>query len=144
MEILLIGATILIVAALLTAWLMTFARWFPIPGIEGGFLKDYNTMIRAHIDYVLMALFCLGFYAIKIPLAVTACWLVVIGGIANPTIFVIAAFDPQCCHNRFSLGGLRYRAIRHPLIALESLYFRLRHLASAQPPSRSTIPNAIC
>lgn len=95
MAILLIGATILIVAALLTAWLMTFARWFPVQGIDGGFLKDYNTMIRAHIDYVLMALFCLGFYAIKVPLATTACWLVVIGGIANPTIFVIAAFDPQ-------------------------------------------------
>lgn len=95
MEILLIGATILIVAALVAAWLMTFARWFPIAGIDGDFLKDYNTLIRAHIDYVLMALFCLGFYAIKVPLAVTACWLVVIGGIANPTIFVIAAFDPQ-------------------------------------------------
>lgn len=95
MAILLIGATILIVAALLTAWLMTFARWFPVQGIDGGFLKDYNTMIRAHIDYVLMALFCLGFYAIKVPLATTACWLVVIGGITNPTIFVIAAFDPQ-------------------------------------------------
>lgn len=95
MEILLIGATILIVAALVAAWLMTFARWFPIQGIDGDFLKDYNTLIRAHIDYVLMALFCLGFYAIKVPLAVTACWLVVIGGIANPTIFVIAAFDPQ-------------------------------------------------
>lgn len=95
MEILLIGAVILIVAALTSAWLMTFARWFPIPGIDGGFLKDYNTMIRAHIDYVLMALFCLGFYAVKVPLNITACWLVVIGGIANPTIFVIAAFDPN-------------------------------------------------
>ncbi|WP_305908185.1 hypothetical protein Q9L42_011905 [Methylomarinum sp. Ch1-1] len=95
MEILLIGAVILIVAALVSAWLMTFARWFPIEGIDGAFLKDYNTLIRAHIDYVLMALFCLGFYAIKVPLAVTACWLVVIGAIANPTIFVIAAFDPQ-------------------------------------------------
>lgn len=95
MNILLIGAVIMIFAVLASAWLMTFARWFPIPGIDGGFLKDYKTMIRAHIDFALMALFCLGFYAVKIPLPVVACWLVVIGGITNPSIFVIAAFDPD-------------------------------------------------
>ncbi len=95
MEILLVGAVIMMTAALAAAWLMTFARWFPVEGIDGAFLKDYNTMVRAHIDYVLMALFCLGFYAISVPIAIGACWLVVIGGIANPTIFVIAAFDPE-------------------------------------------------
>ncbi|GAB4270012.1 MAG: hypothetical protein Kow0065_20000 [Methylomicrobium sp.] len=94
MEILLIGATLMIVAALASAWLMTFARWFPVDGIDGGFLKDYKTMIRAHIDFVLMSLFCLAFYALKIPLPVAACWFVVIGGLANPSIFVIASFDP--------------------------------------------------
>lgn len=95
MEILLIGAVLMIFAVLLSAWLMTFARWFPINGIDGKFLTDYKTLIRAHIDFALMALFCLGFYAVKIPLSVTACWLVVIGGITNPTVFVIAAFDPN-------------------------------------------------
>lgn len=93
MEILLTGAAIMIVAALATAWLMTFARWFPVEGVDGAFLKDYKTLIRAHIDFVLMALFCLAFYAIKVPLPVVACWLVVIGGITNPGVFVIAAFD---------------------------------------------------
>lgn len=94
MEVLLIGAVIMIAAVLIAAWLMTFAKWFPIPGVDV-FLTDYNAMIRAHIDFVLMALFCLAFYAIKIPLPVEACWLVVIGGITNPTIFIIAAFDPD-------------------------------------------------
>ena len=41
------------------------------------------------------ALFCLAFYATKVPLPVIACWLVVIGGIANPCVFIIAAFDPE-------------------------------------------------
>jgi hypothetical protein len=95
MEILLKGAVVMVIAALASAWLMTFARWFPIKGIDGAFLKDYKTLIRAHVDYILMALLCLAFYAIKVPLSVTACWLVVIGGIANPSIFVIAAFDPN-------------------------------------------------
>jgi len=94
MEILLIGAVLMIFAVLASAWLMTFAKWFPVQGIDGEFLVDYKTLIRAHIDFALMALFCLGFYAVKVPLSVTACWLVVIGGITNPGVFVIAAFDP--------------------------------------------------
>ncbi len=95
MEILLIGAALMVFAVLASAWLMTFARWFPVKGIDGEFLTDYKTLIRAHIDFALMALFCLGFYAVKVPLSVTACWLVVIGGITNPSVFVIAAFDPN-------------------------------------------------
>lgn len=102
MEILLKGAVIMIVAALAAAWLMTFARWFPIQGVDGGFLKDYKTMIRAHVDYILMALLCLALYGIKVPLSVTACWLVVIGGITNPTIFTIAAFNPDFWNYRLS------------------------------------------
>jgi hypothetical protein len=64
MNILLLGATFCITALIVSAWIMTFARWFPIEGIDGKFLVDYKTMIRAHIDYALMALFNLGFYGI--------------------------------------------------------------------------------
>jgi len=93
MGVLLIGAVACITALILSAWLMTFARWFPIEGIDGKFLVDYKTMIRAHVDYALMALFNLGFYGSGIDLPVLACWCVAIGGFANPTIFTIAAFD---------------------------------------------------
>lgn|SRR5690554_2993935 len=97
MEVLLLGAVLMVTALILSAWLMTFARWFPIEGIDGKFLVDYKTMIRAHIDYALMGLFCLGFYAAAVSAGVTlsviACWCVVIGGFTNPTIFTVAAFD---------------------------------------------------
>ena len=97
MEVLLIGAAACCTALILSAWLMTFARWFPIDGIDGKFLVDYKTMIRAHVDYALMALFNLAFYAVgtSIELPTFACWCVAIGGFANPTIFTIAAFDPD-------------------------------------------------
>lgn len=72
---------------------MTFARWFIVDGIDGKFLVDYKTMIRAHVDYALMALFNLAFYGAGVDLPVFACWCVAIGGFTNPTIFVIAAFD---------------------------------------------------
>lgn len=99
MNVLLIGAVAMIAALILSAWLMTFARWFPIKGIDGAFLVDYKTMIRAHVDYALMALFSLGFYGAasgaNIALHPIACWCIAIGGFTNPTIFTIAAFDPN-------------------------------------------------
>lgn len=95
MEILLIGAVACIAALLLSAWLMTFARWIPIEGIDGKFLVDYKTMIRAHVDFALMALFNLAFYGLGFDLPVMACWCLAIGGFANPSVFVIAAFDPE-------------------------------------------------
>lgn len=93
MEILLIGAVACMTALILSAWLMTFARWFPIQGIDEKFLVDYNTMIRAHVDFALMGLFNLAFYGAGVELPVFACWCVAIGGFTNPCVFVIAAFD---------------------------------------------------
>ena len=46
MEILLIGAVAFMTALILSAWQMTFARWFPVEGINGEFLVDYKTMMR--------------------------------------------------------------------------------------------------
>lgn len=92
MDALLIGAVACVTALIVSAWLMTFAKWFPIPGVDE-FLIDYKTMIRAHVDYALMALFNLGFYGIGIELPAVACVCLAIGGFTNPTIFTIAAFD---------------------------------------------------
>lgn len=94
MEVLLIGAVACITALITSAWLMTFAKWFPIKGMDE-FVVDYKTLIRAHVDYALMALFGLAFYGLGIELPVVACWCIAVGGFSNPTIFTIAAFDPN-------------------------------------------------
>lgn len=94
MKILLVGSAACITALISSAWLMTFAKWFPIRAVDE-FLIDYKTMIRAHVDYALMALFGLGFYGTGIELPAIACWCLAIGGFTNPTIFTIAAFDPD-------------------------------------------------
>lgn len=94
MKILLVGSAACITALITSAWLMTFAKWFPIKAVDE-FLIDYKTMIRAHVDYALMALFGLGFYGTGIEFPAIACWCLAIGGFTNPTIFTIAAFDPD-------------------------------------------------
>jgi len=95
MEILLIGGVVTAGALIFSAWLMTFTRWYPIPGLDGKF--DYATMIRAHVDYALMSVFNFSFYGAAmgggVDLPIIACWCVVIGGITNPSIFVVAALD---------------------------------------------------
>ncbi len=42
MNVLLIGAVAMIAALILSAWLMTFARWFPIKGIDGVFSRLHD------------------------------------------------------------------------------------------------------
>jgi hypothetical protein len=93
-QILLVGSTACITALIVTAWLMTFAKWLPIPAVDR-FVVDYKTLIRAHVDYALMALFGLGFYGAGVELPTAACWLLAVGGFSNPTVFTIAAFDPK-------------------------------------------------
>jgi hypothetical protein len=96
MEVLLLGGAAMLFAVLSMAWLGTFARWFVIKGVDGGLVKDYGVLIKAHIDFVLMSLYCLAIYAAAktagITIPTTACWLIVIGGFTNPSIFLIAAF----------------------------------------------------
>ncbi len=94
MEVLLVGSAACITALIITAWLMTFAKWLPIPAVDA-FVVDYKTMIRAHVDYALMALFGVAFYGSGVELPIIACWCVAIGGFSNPTVFTIAAFDPN-------------------------------------------------
>ncbi|WP_159730894.1 hypothetical protein [Methylosinus sp. Ce-a6] len=93
MEILLIGAAACIVALIASAWLMTLAKWFPIGAVDA-FVIDYKTLIRAHIDYALMAALAVAFYGSGVELPIGACWCVAIGGFTNPTVFTVAAFDP--------------------------------------------------
>lgn len=99
MEILLKAGVILVFCSLACAWLGTFTRWFPIKGLDGGLVKDYGLLVKAHIDYILMAILNFGIYSVAkaaaIELPVEACWLIAIGGFTNPTVFTIAMLKPD-------------------------------------------------
>jgi hypothetical protein len=84
----------MLLSALVLAWIATFCRLIPFEPVAR-LIKDYGSLIRAHIDLLMMALFCMAFYAIRVPLPVEACWLVVIGGFANPSLFLLRAVDPR-------------------------------------------------
>lgn len=89
----------MIFAVLTMAWLGMLARWLVVPGVDGGRVKDYGVLVKAHIDFELMSLYCLAFKAaakaVGAELPAAACWLIAIGGFTNPGVFVIAAFKPD-------------------------------------------------
>lgn len=99
MEINLKMGVVLIFCSLACAWLGTFTRWFPIKNLDGGLIKDYGLLIKAHIDYILMAGLNLTIYAVAkaggFSLPVEACWLIAIGGFTNPTVFTVAMLKPD-------------------------------------------------
>lgn len=94
MKILLAGAAGMLLTALALAWIATFCRLIPFEPVAR-LVKDYGSLIRAHIDLLMMALLCMALYAIRVPLPVEACWLVVIGGFTNPSLFLLRAIDPS-------------------------------------------------
>jgi hypothetical protein len=94
MTILLAGAAGMLLLALVLAWVATFCRLIPFKPVAG-LIKDYGSLIRAHIDLLMMALLCMALYATRVPLPTAACWLVVVGGFTNPSLFLLRAVDPQ-------------------------------------------------
>jgi hypothetical protein len=93
-NILLVGAVAMLFAALALAWVATFAKLIPVPPIQRR-IKDYDALIRAHIDLLLMALFCMALYCVRIPLAKADCWMIVVGGFTNPSLFLLRALQPE-------------------------------------------------
>jgi ABC-type arginine transport system permease subunit len=124
MNILLVGAAWMLIVSLVLAWVATFAKlivWRPVAAL----IKDYGALIRAHIDLLLMALSCLALYAIRIPLPIVACWLVVIGGFTNPGLFLVRAINPvarpSLMRQVLRLASFSITTVGHGWIALAIL-----------------------
>jgi hypothetical protein len=94
MNVLLIGAVGMLFTALVLAWVATFAKLIVVRPVQA-LIKDYGSLIRAHIDLLLMCLLCLALYAIRIPIPAAACWMVVVGGFTNPSLFLLRAVRPD-------------------------------------------------
>ena len=94
MHVLLSGAVGMLFSALVLAWIATLAKLIVVRPIQA-LIKDYGSLIRAHIDLLLMSLLCLTIYAVRIPVPTAACWMVVIGGFTNPSLFLLRALNPE-------------------------------------------------
>lgn len=89
------GITLLL--ALVLAWMLTFTKALKIPFfIE--LIKNYDMLLSAHLDFLMMTMLLLGFYASKITLPKTVQWPMAIGSISNPGLFLIGSIFGQIHH----------------------------------------------
>ncbi|MGZ8251721.1 MAG: hypothetical protein ACXW1P_05005 [Methylophilaceae bacterium] len=87
------GAALWIIMALLLAWCMVAIN-FGVPPFKAIFAGKFTRLLQAHIDFLLMSALILGFYGARIPLPGTVRWAMVIGAFTNSSLFLLMAIFP--------------------------------------------------
>lgn len=88
--ILLRTASLSLLIALVLAWCLVFTIPMKIPYFLAIF-KDTEALLSSHLDFLMMTMLLLGFYASKITLPKYVIWPMAIGSIGNPTLFLFTA-----------------------------------------------------
>ena len=96
MKWLIVGSSIFVLASLALAWLATAVRILNVRSMRKRF-PAHDKLVKAHIDYLLMALLLMAYYllgdalAVEFPIWVIATML--FGGFLNPFLFIIVAMN---------------------------------------------------
>lgn len=105
--VLLRGATLWILMALLLAWCMV-GLYNKAPYLDVVFAGKFTRLLQAHIDFLLMSALILGFYAAKVPLPWHVRWAMVVGAFTNSSLFLLQAIfpalDPTLADSAPSIG----------------------------------------
>ena len=99
MSLLVIGASVFILISLALAWLSSAVRIMRIPALKKLFPSSDN-IVKAHIDFLLMALLIIALYLLGRQLNVVypdwVIWSMLIGGFTNPfTFLIVAMYTPE-------------------------------------------------
>jgi hypothetical protein len=87
------GASLWILMALLVAWCMVGIN-FGVTPLKLIFAGKFTRLLQSHIDFLLMSALILGFYAAKVPLPWTVRWAMVTGAFTNSSLFLLMAIFP--------------------------------------------------
>lgn len=92
--VLLRGATLWLLVALILAWCLVFMK-LELPLVKMIF-KDFHRLLQGHIDFLLMSALLFGFYAAKVPLPLPwhVRWSMVIGAFTNSSLFLMQSMFP--------------------------------------------------
>lgn len=91
--ILLRGASMWILMALLLAWCMV-GLYNNAPYLDMIFAGKISRLLQSHIDFLLMSSLLLGFHAAKVPLPWHVRWAMVVGAFTNSSLFLLQAIFP--------------------------------------------------
>jgi hypothetical protein len=87
-----VGASAFIILSLVIAWMATAVRILNVKPLKQMFPAHQN-LVKAHIDYILMALLLMAFYLINVELPVWIIGAMLVGGFLNPFLFIVAAMN---------------------------------------------------
>ena len=92
-ELLLRGAALALIVALVLAWCL-LGIGLEVPGFGVIFSGKYSRVLQAHLDFLIMSALILGFYGARVPLAAPVRWAMVIGAFTNSSLFLAMAIFP--------------------------------------------------
>jgi hypothetical protein len=87
-------ACISLLIALVLAWCLVFTKGMKLSFFLNIF-ENTDKLLSAHLDFLMMTMLLLGFYASKITLPKYAIWPMAIGSIGNPTAFILNSVFPN-------------------------------------------------
>jgi hypothetical protein len=87
------GATLWMLMALLLAWCMVGLN-FGVAPLKTIFAGKFMRLLQAHIDFLLMSALIFGYYAAKITLPWHVSWAMVVGAFTNSSLFLLMAIFP--------------------------------------------------
>lgn len=87
------GAALWLLMALLLAWCMVLLK-FNIAWLESIFQGEFSRLLQAHLDFLMMSMLLLGFYAAGVSLPPPVRWAMVVGGFTNSSLFLLQAMFP--------------------------------------------------
>ncbi|WP_235562294.1 hypothetical protein [Methylophilus sp. Leaf414] len=126
--ILLRTACITLLTGLVLAWCLVMTRGMKIPYMLNIFPSTEN-LLSAHLDFLMMTMLLLGFYASKIRLPKFVIWPMALGSIGNPTAFLVLAMAPKIQSLTFMVflyTTLSLTTFGYGMAAIKTLRFSLK------------------
>lgn len=104
--VLLRGACLWLLLTLVLAWCLVLMK-LEVAFINALF-QDFNRLLQAHIDFLLMTALLFGFYAARVPLPWHVRWSMVIGAFTNSSVFIVQSMIPATETGAQGLGMMLF------------------------------------
>lgn len=93
MPLLTIAGSVMLLLSLAIAWVLVAVRYLRLPGLTTLIISDEH-LLKAHIDYLLMALLLYAFSLLGTTLPMSLQVAMALGAFTNPLLFIVLAIKP--------------------------------------------------
>ena len=98
MKLLVMSGAFLILFSIAIGWLIIAKKYLSL-GIIERLIRDDKKLVKAHIDYIMMALILFSFFFIGVNLPLPVIILACAGALADPALFIYLSVKPNINKN---------------------------------------------